>query len=115
MHALESVGGIPTLTAVPNIWDMAPDRAKKPISPLSDELASQRKLLSEITPHFKGRGISGRLRWIIPVGKSHSSRNKAIREFYKLMGRKMPSGYELPECPNANHRGYFSKLLWSQG
>jgi len=45
-------------------------------------------------------------RWMdIHVGESHASRKKAIREFYKLMGRKIPSGREIPECPNPKHNG----------
>jgi hypothetical protein len=43
-------------------------------------------------------------RWLdIPEGVPQPTREKAIREFYKRMGREIPSGTKLPTFENSKH------------
>jgi len=43
-------------------------------------------------------------RWMdLGVGKPQSTRNKAIREFYKMIGRKIPTGQPLPVSENSKY------------
>ena len=43
--------------------------------------------------------------WDMQVGKAYPSREKAIREFYKLQTtRRIPPYRKLPLSPNANHK-----------
>lgn len=41
----------------------------------------------------------------VQIGDIHATRAKAIREFYKLMGRPAPRGQKFKECPNPKHNG----------